>query len=222
MATTEELIDDLQRGNRQAVEELYRRYALRVLFLVRARMGPALRIKEQSGDLAQEALLKSLHGLDSFVATGDGAFIAYLVKKVEEVICDRVDYWQAGKRDPRRELSIAQVNLERVRTAGRMATEPGPAEILEQHEDIQRLLRALDELRERRHEHWDLLIARRLESRSYEEIAATRDLTPEAVRKKCERATRMLTKIFEKLANDDGTTVHSLRGQFAEAAGGPA
>ncbi len=106
MATTETLIKNAQRGDGAAREELYRRSAPRVLFRVRVRMGPKLRVKEQSGDLAQEALRRSLAGLEGFVYRSEGAFFAFLAEKVEQVIRDRIEFWEAEKRNPNKEVSI--------------------------------------------------------------------------------------------------------------------
>ena len=194
MATTEELIRASQSGSRRAVDELYRRYAFRVLLLVRTRMGPALRMKEQSGDLAQEALLKSLRGINGFIATSDGAFIRFLAKKVEEVICDRIDYWTAGRRNLDRET-----RYDDAREDPTVAAEKSPLELLEQHEEIGRLILALDQLRSTNPAYWELIVARRLESQPWDVVAARVGCSVDAARKKCERAIDALAKAFERL-----------------------
>jgi len=203
MPTTELLIRQVQRGCSIAREELYRRYAMRVMFLVRARMGPALRLKEQSGDMAQEALLKSLRGLDGFCYHAEGAFIGFLAKKVEEVLRDRVDYWKAAKRDPKRDRpldetgasgSIAQIS------PGRVGQVTIPSKILERHEDIRLLARALDRLREENRTYWELILAVDLEGRCLADLAEEQGRSVGAIRKRHGRAKDVLTQIFSKLA----------------------
>lgn len=205
MATTEELIHASQFGNRSAVDELYRRYALRVLMLVRTRMGPALRTKEQSSDLAQEALLKSLRGLNSFVLRGDGAFIGYLAKKVEEVIRDRVDYWKSGCRNASRETGDDQP-CQQAAVYG-----PSPLDTLEQHEEIGRLILALDRLRDKNESYWELIVARRLENQPWDVVADRVGGSVDSVRKKCDRALHALTRIFDQLTPADSRKKSQLR-----------
>jgi RNA polymerase sigma factor (sigma-70 family) len=202
MATTQQLIGDAQRGNSDARDELYRRYALRVLFLVRVRMGPKLRLKEESGDMAQEALLKSLAGLDRFVYASDGAFIGFLAKKVEEVIRDKADYWEAQGRNPNREFPLdfsrssgGQLPLNGMKVRGGA----NPRDIVARNEELDRLSRALDALREESPEYWELVVAINLEGRSFAEIAAERGITPDAVKQKSYRAKAALVRIFEGL-----------------------
>ncbi|MFV1969112.1 MAG: RNA polymerase sigma factor, partial [Pirellulaceae bacterium] len=187
-----------------AREELYRRYSLRVVFLVRARMGPSLRLKEQSADLAQEALLKSLSGLEKFFYRADGAFVGYLAKKVEEVLCDRVDYWNAAKRDSDRERplngtersgSIVQVAARR-----RMDDEASPYEVIERHEELELLALALDRLREKNRAYWELVLAIDLESHCLADVAEEHGRSVGAVRKQHDRAKDALARIFARLS----------------------
>ncbi len=81
MATTEVLIRKTQQGNLAAREELYRRYWRRVFFRARVRMGPELGARERPSDVAQEAMMRSLAGLQEFVYRFDGAFFAFLADK---------------------------------------------------------------------------------------------------------------------------------------------
>ncbi|MEX0641188.1 MAG: sigma-70 family RNA polymerase sigma factor [Pirellulales bacterium] len=202
MITTERLIGDLQRGDVQAREELYRRYALRVLFLVRARMGPKLRLKEDSGDVAQEALQRSLAVLSEFRYASDGAFLAFLAKKVEQTIQDHVDHWKAQRRDLQREVSLhADRSFERSSPLILVEVRPipRPDEILERREDVERLARALDALREENQEYWELVLAVNVEGRSFVEIAANHGSTADAVKQRSYRAKRALVRIYEGL-----------------------
>ncbi len=200
MSTTQQLIGDIQQGDGQAREQLFRRFALRVLFLVRVRMGPKLRLKEESGDLAQEALRRSLAGLDGFVYATDGAFLAFLATKVEQVIQDRVDHWKAQMRNPGREVSLdfgrsSETTTPLDKMADRGAQRPD--EILERREDLDRLAKALDALREENLEYWELVLKADVEGWSFAEIASQNGSTPDAVKQKSYRAKRALARIFE-------------------------
>ena len=109
--STRVLIERVQRGDDGARNELYRRYQLPVLFLVRVNLGRKLRQKVESWDLVQETLLKSLNDLDSFRFDRDNAFKRYLSVKVQQVIRDHADYfghYHTGGNPGRNEIDDTQ------------------------------------------------------------------------------------------------------------------
>jgi RNA polymerase sigma factor (sigma-70 family) len=200
--TTERLIQQIRQGDHGSVDTLYRRYALRVLFRVRVRMGPRLRLKEESGDLAQEAILRSLAALVDFEYRSEGAFFAFLANKVEQVIRDRLDYWDAEKRNPDREISAekqrsSQRNNPLSIMGGR--SEITPWDLLEEKEDFSRLAMAMDSLRQENEKHWELIVARDLDQQSFAEIARNWDRTTDAVKQQYYRARAALARLFRLL-----------------------
>lgn len=165
-------------------------------------MGPKLRLKEESSDLAQEALRRSLAGLDGFVYAADGAFLAFLTTKVEQVIQDRVDHWKAQRRDPGRECSFCLGHSSEEATplidvADIHASRPD--EILERREDLERLATAMDALKQENLEYWQLVLQVDVEGRSFADIAHQCGSTPDAVKQKSYRAKRALALIFGRL-----------------------
>ena len=68
---TWELIERIQKGDKEAGEVLYERYGPRVFRLVRRAMGPRLRAKLASVDLVQSSLRQVFTQID----LGDGSFI---------------------------------------------------------------------------------------------------------------------------------------------------
>jgi len=109
--STKVLIERVQQGDTDARNELFRRYQLPVLFLVRLNLGRRLRQKVESWDLVQETLIKSLNDLQTFRFEKDNAFKRYLTVKVQQVIRDHADYWNAAKRDPACERPIATLSF---------------------------------------------------------------------------------------------------------------
>src|SRR5262249_14069822 len=101
--STHALLQLVQTGDKEALNDLYNRYLMRVLAAVRARLGAELRGKLESWDVVQEAMLASLKNVQSFTQTSEGAFLNWLAKVVENRIRDQLDYFHAEKRDHRLE-----------------------------------------------------------------------------------------------------------------------
>src|SRR5258708_28702160 len=105
--TTHALLERVQTGDKEALNELYNRYVMRVVAAVRARLGAELRGKLESWDVVQDALLASLKNVELFNQTSEGAFLNWLAKVVENRIRDQLDYFHAEKRDHRLEKPLA-------------------------------------------------------------------------------------------------------------------
>src|SRR5437016_6185665 len=105
--STVALLQRVQSGDRDALNQLYNRYLMRVLAAVRARLGAELRAKLESWDVVQDALMASLKNVESFNQTSEGAFLHWLATVVENRIRDQIDYFRAEKRDHRLEVSLA-------------------------------------------------------------------------------------------------------------------
>lgn len=214
---TATLIQAAQAGSDTAVNALYRRYFDRVRAIIRIRMGTALRSKEQSDDILQEAMLKSLSGLGRFEYRTEGAFLAYLAKKVREVFADRADHWATQRRGANGEISLDALNSSGATFALsllEMSSDASPEKVVIRSEDIDRLFSALDVLRDGYPEYWELIVAAKLEGQTYAELAA--DSRPfasdgqrvgshqhqiDALKQKMRRALAKLTKIFRDLAS---------------------
>src|SRR6476620_11162918 len=91
--STQALLQRVQSGDRNALNDLYNRYLMRVLAAVRARLGAELRTKLESWDVVQDALLASLKNVGAFNQAGEGAFLNWLAKIVENRIRDQMDYF---------------------------------------------------------------------------------------------------------------------------------
>jgi RNA polymerase sigma-70 factor (subfamily 1) len=105
---TIDLVQRAQQGDAPARDELFGRYSERVLDIVRIRLRarPKLRAKEQSSDLLQASLLEALKGLDAFEMRDESSLIRWLSRVVERVILNRLDYYEAEKRDMDRERPL--------------------------------------------------------------------------------------------------------------------
>jgi RNA polymerase sigma-70 factor (ECF subfamily) len=195
--STQVLLQRYQTGDQDALNELYNRYLNRVLAAVRARLGAELRGKLESWDVLQDALMVSLKNVPSFNQTGEGAFLSWLAKVVENRIRDHLDFFRADKRDHRLEKPMAarlpdssdQIDIPQ-------RNSPSPSQVLILSEDLARLETAMDQLPE---ESRELILAVKIEGRSYQEIADATGKSPDAVRMQVKRALVALTNSYRVL-----------------------
>lgn len=143
------ILERYRGGDAGALNQLFARYYDRMLAVVRLRMGPALRGKFESMDVAQEAFIAGMKGLGDFRPRGEGDFFHWLCKVAENRIRDQVDHVGAQKRNVARETPLE---------AGRpgadslygpikdLATFTSPASLAGRAEDIKRLEAAIDAL----------------------------------------------------------------------------
>lgn len=197
--STQVLLIRFRDGDASALNELYDRHIPRILAAVRARLGAELRHKVESWDIVQDAMLASLKNVGSFEYQSDGAFLKWLAQIVENRIRDQLDFNHAGRRDHRLETP-----LENPHSPGRCAPldipdKTGlrtPSQILMLGEDLARLETAMDRLPVETRE---LIIAVKLEGRTFKEMADDAGKTPDAVRMQVNRAMEELAKVFKQL-----------------------
>lgn len=207
--TTQVLLEKAQDGDGQALNELCRRYQQRVLATVRIRLGAELRRRVESWDIVQEVMIDALRKVNSFDYKTDGAFLHFLNRVVENKIRDEADRQRAGKRDP-----ALEVSFDAARSAYAVfpldmpdSASPTPSKVLSLHEDLALLERAMDRLAAESEEYRDLIVAVKIEGRTYAEIAEEigpkePGLTVDAVRMRVKRATLALTRIFKDLPRE--------------------
>jgi len=173
------LVARCQAGEREAWDELYRRYHDQLLFAVRARLGTKLRACLQSEDVFQSVALDALSALQRFEYRGPGSLERFLRTMVLNKIRDRADSFGAQKRAGAVPLSDAL--LERGAGVARDTREPAYFEA----EVYARLERALASLGE---DERQVVLLRKLEGRSSREVAEALGKTDAAVRKAYSRA----------------------------------
>ena len=121
---------------------------------------------------------------------------------VSNKIRDEADHWNAQKRDVGKEVplenprsSASENPLNRIEERGI----PTPSKIVSLREDLALLERAMDRLAEESEEYRDLIVAVKLEGRTYAEIAEPKGISTDAVRMRVKRAILTLTRIFSDL-----------------------
>ncbi len=183
-----DLIIAAQKGDREAVEELYRRYYAEAFQVVRMRLGRKLRKEMESTDIVQSVWGDLFLGLDKFEYRGELSFKRWLFTRLHQKILDKAKYFSSKKRDLGKKVrwsSSAGVEAD-LDPAGQIS--PSHAAIL--GEEKKRLADKIEALPDDQRE---ALIMRWFEGYSYEEIGQRLNRSQEAARKLVGRALIHLT-----------------------------
>ena len=194
---TQQLVTLAKAGDESALNQLLNVYGARVHWIMRLRMGRELRSKLESMDLTQDALVSALEGLGDFTYKNEGDFLRWLSTIAENRIRDSLDKLHADKRDIRKEFRFDNNGST---TAGGFLTSPRPVDatrpsvIMSRKEDLDKLEKAIDELKP---EYREVIVLTKIEGLSYKEIANRLGKSNDAVRKLVSRAMAALTSVFE-------------------------
>jgi RNA polymerase sigma-70 factor (ECF subfamily) len=182
------LLREARRGSPEALEELYARFGRRLLALIRVKMGREMRAHVESRDILQAALLKSFQRLSQFEG-GDGVtMMGWLARIAENEIRDEADYQHRQRRDVNAAVPIDAGGID-VPAGVRSAL---TAAML--NEEGERLGAAIESLAP---DHRDVIVLRKLEELSFQEIAARMGRSEDACRMLLARAMAALTLKLE-------------------------
>jgi len=196
--TTKHLVALAKEGNQSALNQLCSVYGERVRRIIRLRLDRKLRPKLDSVDVVQDALILALGGLKDFTYRDEGDFLRWLSKIAENKLRDILDKFHTDKRDIRKEIPF---NKEGGSTEGGFvgAAEPigttTPSVIMRKKEALDRLEKALDELKP---EYKEVVVLKRIEGLSYAEIAERLGKSTVAVGMLLSRAMATLTIAYGK------------------------
>lgn len=195
LPTSLNLVRQVQKGDRQALDALFKRYAARVLQIVRCRLGVGLRARLESQDIVQEAFLRALKDFQKFEIRHEGAFLHWISKLVTNVIRDRNDYFHAQKRAMSKDQPLSQARADASHaTADIPGPDKTPSQFLVLDEDFQRLLAAMDLLNADSRE---AVVQRDLEGLSFAEIGELLGRSDDAARMLYARAKARLAGLMQ-------------------------
>ena len=186
-------------GDKSALNQLYMVYAERVRRIIRLRMSKEIRPKLDSMDLVQDALLSALEGLGDFTYKNEGDFLRWLSRIAQNALRNNLDKLHAAKRDIRKEVRLDNY---RPATGARFVGTPGPIEattpsvIMSKKEDLDKLEKAIDELKP---EYREVIVLTKIEGLSYKEIGKRLSKSPDAVRMLVPSAMAELTTAFMRI-----------------------
>ncbi|TKJ35284.1 MAG: hypothetical protein CEE38_15770 [Planctomycetes bacterium B3_Pla] len=193
---TQELVILAKEGDDSALEQLCRVYGERVRRIIRLRMGKEIRPKLDSMDLVQEALLSALGGLGDFTYKNEGDFLRWLSRITQNALSDNLDKLYTDKRDIRKEVRLE--NYEPTTGSGLVGT-PGaieattPSVIMSKKEDLDKLEKAIDELKP---DYREVIVLSKIDGLSYKEIGDRLGKSIDSVGHLLSRAMVALTETF--------------------------
>lgn len=203
---TAALLVRVQAGDRRALDALLARNLPWIRAQVRRRMGAALRSKEESSDVVQDAVIEFLTYGPRVRLGSEASFRGLMCRIVEHTLSDQHDWWTARRRTLNRERPLAAdtvLDLDAPRAPG-----PDPAEeaARREWEAWIRLGLELLDAGERR-----VIVLRKWEGREYAAIGRELGCSEDAARMRCNRAMASLAD-----------AVHALRAGAVPAAAGDA
>jgi RNA polymerase sigma-70 factor (ECF subfamily) len=155
LESTIDLLARAKQGEERAVEQLFQRCLPALRRWARGRLPHYARDLADTQDVVQEAVLSTLHRLDSFESRHQGALQAYLRQAVVNRIRDEIR--RVGRRPIATELDDQQVDVA-----------PSPLEHAIGREGLERYEEALQKLRPADRE---AIVARMELQQSYDEVA---------------------------------------------------
>jgi RNA polymerase sigma-70 factor (ECF subfamily) len=193
---TQELVALAKGGNDSALEQLCRIYGERVRRIIRLRIGSEIRPRLDSMDLVQDALISALGGLENFTYQNEGDFLRWLARITQNELRDNLDKIYTDKRDIRKELRFESYGPT---TSGGFVLNPSPIEvttpsvIMSKKEDLDKLEKAIDQLK---HDYREVIVLAKIDGLSYKEIADKLGKSIDSVGHMLSRAMVALTEVF--------------------------
>jgi len=199
MSASDPTLDLLRRwhqGDSEALGILVQRNLAFIRSRVRKRLGPELRARAESGDFVQDALVQFLRFGPRFLLGGEGQLRAFLARVVENVLCDRHDWFTARRRDLHRERPLPEGSVLGLDPAARSVTRPDSAAEKSEEEAWIRLALELLDPEDRR-----AIVLRVYEDLSFAEMGARLGLQESGARMRFNRAMPRLARKLEALRN---------------------
>ncbi len=180
------LVEAAASGDAVAIQSLLERHLPLAHALVRRRMGPVLRGREESADIVQSVCRRVLERGALYDHRDDVRFRRWLTEVVERKIVDRYRLLGAQKRDVHRESPPERTGA----PPSPLSDEAdGPSTVAERVEEVDLVRSALESMDA---ELSEALKLSAYEGLSYEAIAARLDCTPKQARRRVNKAKLVL------------------------------
>ena len=178
-ATTEQLIQRVREGDREAFDRLTARFRGRLEGLIHTRLGASLRAKVTTEDIVQETVLRAFRSIDRFERGDDDAFFRWLAGIASNVV----------RETARRHRGEQHIALDdEIPSSGVSQSRAG-----QRDERFDRLQSALDSLGP---DHRTVILLARVEGLPLAEVARRMKRSTEAVSQLLWRALKKLKESF--------------------------
>lgn len=195
------LLRQFQEGDEDALNELLKRYGMRILMSVRSRLGPGLRTKVQSMDIVQEVLAEAISGLQDFEPQSEGALAHWFSTLAANRIRDKADYFKAEKRSVLKEIPLESMGPTdsdgEPSGAEIQGPDKSPSGELILSEEVKRVEGILDSLAE---DDQEVIRLRDFDGLEFSEIGEKMSRSPDAARMLYHRAVERLATKYEELS----------------------
>jgi RNA polymerase sigma-70 factor (subfamily 1) len=189
----ENLAQAAARGDSDAVEKLLQIHLPALNAFVRLRAGEMLRAHESSSDLVQSVCREVLANIEHFKHPGEGAFKGWLYTTALRKICNRVEYYRAEKRDPRREVDAEALDPAHLLATYRSFSSPSHRASVK--EEVARIENAFAQMPD---EYREVITLAHVAGLSRGEIAVQMQRSEEAVRQLLHRALVRTAELLEE------------------------
>ncbi len=194
-AATCGLLEQVARGDREALGDLLQRHRPRLYAFIEARLDVRLRSRLDPSDVVQEVHLEVARRMDDFLNRRPMPFHLWVRKTAyERLLKVQRDHRQRARRSVDREVALpdrSSLLLARPLLAGGAS----PSQQLAAREFADRVSLAVAALAEVDRE---ILLMRHMEELDYAEIACLLDIEPDAARKRYGRALLRLRKVLKE------------------------
>ncbi len=191
--TSLNLIERVQRGDRDAFTPLFEKYRPRLAVLIHYRMGPQLRASFEDDDVLQEVFLEAFRQLEHFTYRSPGSFFRWISRIAEHVIVDSARYAGRDKRAGERLPLRSESNPGGVEPVDAKT----PSLLFAEREALSLLIQRLDALPE---QYRQAILLAKIEGLTTKEIAEKLGKSREAASLLVHRAVKQFRQIQEAQA----------------------
>lgn len=163
----------------------------RLLAFIRLRLGPELRAQMESRDILQVTLMHAFQHIDQFEGQSQKTLMAWLVGIARNAIRDEADYQHRQRRDVSRTLPLEEAGD---LVTAEMRGEVGRLILKEEAVRLEAALESLDPV------HREVVLLRKYEELSFEEIGARMGRSADASRMLLARALTALAQKVRKMS----------------------
>ena len=204
---TDLLLARVERGDQEALEELFDKHRLRLRRMVQLRISPLLRGRIDASDVLQESLIDAWRRLPEYLRNRSVPFFVWLrFLARQRLFALHRRHAVAKSRDPRREVALYEGKLPEASSEALASQLLGdlhsPSEALARAELQVRLQEGLDALEP---EEREILALRHFEELTSAEAARELGISEAAAAKRYLRALRRLKGLLIGLGLDPGT-----------------
>jgi len=189
------LLEKLDQGDRQALDQLLARHRPGLRSFVAARLGPDLQARLDASDIVQEAQLEIARRLQDFLRLRPMPFHVWVRKTAYERLLNAYrDHRRRARRSVLREAPWPERSSLLVARPF-LGSASSPSRQFQAREIAERVAHAVTELAQSDRE---ILLMRHAEELPYDEIGCLMDIEPAAARKRYGRALIRLQRILTK------------------------